>query len=153
MSRSLSYSRRAQVCKPFNALIVRDPLLVYRVRLALNGLEDSDDLNSGYRSFSVVDRIHLLERYRNGWNSLNPGLFKPIPVAKDKSIRGHGYKQFPPWNVASYMLYPDTLCVLQLPSKLRGIAARMIISHKMTTKLVNYAIDFANDLLVVAEKS
>ena len=138
-----------KLCKLFLDLIQTDKRIQYAIELGMCGLVDSDHLDM----VSLDDRLHLLDRYQDGarWDAVSIERCENItPVDAISSA-----KQYCQWNWICYKLdvaERSKIVVSQLPSRLRGIAERTIVSHELGFLVEDFDIDPYNNLLVLAEK-
>ena len=138
-----------KLCKLFLDLIQTDKRIQYAIELGMCGLVDSDHLDT----VSLDDRLHLLDRYQDGarWDAVSIERCDSItPVDAISSA-----KQYCQWNWICYKLDDakrSKIVVSQLPSRLRGITERTVVSHEPGFIVEDFDIDPYNNLLVLAEK-
>lgn len=128
-------------------LIETDKWIHYVIELGKSGL-DTNHLDT----MSLDDRLHLLDRYQDGssWDTATVdqcGSLNPI----DYIQRAKYYCQ---WNWICYKIDEgegSKIVVSQLPSKLRGITERIVVSHKLAFEVEAFDIDPSRNLLVLAE--
>ena len=129
-------------------LIETDKWIHYVIELGKSGL-DTNHLDT----MSLDDRLHLLDRYQDGssWDTATVdqcGSLIPIDYI-------HHAKYYCQWNWICYKLDDakrSKIVVSQLPSRLRGITERTIVSHEPGFLVEDFDIDPYNNLLVLAEK-
>ena len=137
-----------KLCKLFLDLIKTDKRIQYAIELGMCGLVDSDHLDT----VSLDDRLHLLDRYQDGarWDAVSIERCESItPVDAISSA-----KQYCQWNWICYKIDEgegSKIVVSQLPSKLRGITERIVVSHKPAFEVEAFDIDPSRNLLVLAE--
>ncbi|KAK7681749.1 hypothetical protein QCA50_015096 [Cerrena zonata] len=141
--------RCKQTCKYFMNVVNSDESLRYLIKLGLNGLIDSHE---PHHSMTINDRIRLLDKYQGAWNSSAFDICENLSQGSKKR-KYLPRKQVHQWNAALYISddLTYTVHVVQLPSKLRGITERTIISHKLDFCVRACAMDISHNVLALAE--
>jgi len=128
-----------RLCRLFKLLIDETISLRYRIELYTSGMVDGPP-----GRLSTSDRLGLLRSYNASWKILDWNAHTCLPVPEGRLWELYG-------NVWAHSRGSQTIELVQLPSRLRGIPLR-----QWTLKLAfaprDFGMDPAQDLLVTVER-
>ncbi|CAL1706425.1 unnamed protein product [Somion occarium] len=129
-----------QICKQWDLLIQGDTSLIYKVHLAVNGMEDSNS-----SSMNVVERLRTLKEHGDDWGKLRFTQDEIVDMNTPANCV---------WELQGGVLTQArderTLVFTQIPSQLRHIQKRTWTLDNLDVVVADYCIDPSQDLLVIA---
>ncbi|CAL1702761.1 unnamed protein product [Somion occarium] len=136
--------RCKQSCKLLDTVVDNNTYLQYQVRLGLNGMQDG----TSTKGWPVSDRLRALCEYEKGWDKLQFKEGELIDMDADDVWDLYG-------NVISQTksFSGGRLVATQLPSRVRRVSKETWVLDKLPVRYRDFAMDVAQDLLVLMEIS
>ncbi|EPQ57723.1 hypothetical protein GLOTRDRAFT_119781 [Gloeophyllum trabeum ATCC 11539] len=130
-----------QLSRRVKRVIDESVVLQYKIELETAGMED------GPRSeISTAERLQRLRKHTDSWASTQFGSVEKLRGGRGSMLRLSG-------NVFCRCLGPSTLVLNILPGNLRGVKAKEWRLDDLGFVIENYAIDAAQDLLVIVSRT
>ncbi|KAI8989158.1 hypothetical protein BD414DRAFT_486239 [Trametes punicea] len=131
--------RCGQVCRLLKDLVDQDVRLQYKIKLAVNGME-----NGPHSTLTVAERLRVLKARQEAWDSLAWTSREEIPM-----LRGGVWELY--GGVLGQGEGSRTLVFKQLPSTLRGIEGKEWRIEDVGVNIRDFGMDPAQDLLLIIE--